>query len=121
VSVRDGAAAEHQGSEVDEAVTGRNESRHVVKPVHVDPEPTSEDVLHDRRVDHDDADLDLRRARLATQQHEQEQPGPCAQQPLLEQGRARVEPQHDDHPDAHHGGDPEVVGARHRVTIPRRR
>jgi hypothetical protein len=111
-------ATEDKGGKVDQPVPGRDERRHVVQPVDVDAEPAREDVLHRRGVDHDDGNLDPGGPALAAQGCEQQQPGAGPEEPLLEERRARVEPEHDHHPHGHHRRDPEVVAVQHHLRIP---
>jgi hypothetical protein len=98
------AAAQDQRSEVDQPVAGRDERRHVVQPVDVDPEPAGEDVLHRRGVEHHDRHLDAGGPALPAQRGEEQQPGAETEEALLDQRRPGVEPEDDDHPESHHSG-----------------
>jgi hypothetical protein len=121
VAVGEGAATDRQSSQVDQAVTRRHERRHVVQPVHVDPEPACEDVLDDAGVEHHDGHLEAGRRALAAQGHQQQQPGAGAEQALLGEAGAGVGQQHQQHPAGDGQHDPAVAqppGRRHRTSLP---
>jgi hypothetical protein len=116
--VREGAAAERQRGQVDQAVTRRHERRDVLEAVDVDAEPAGEDVLHDGRVEDDDAHLHPGGPALAAEQGDEEHPCARSQQALLGERGTGVQPEHEQHPRADDPRDAGVAGHRHPITVP---
>ncbi len=96
--VQPGRPADRQGAQVDQAVTRRDERRHVAQPVHVHLEQRRERVLDRGGEDHDDRHLGPDERGLPAQQGHEEQPGPDAQSPLPPDAGAAVEQEHQGHP-----------------------
>jgi hypothetical protein len=109
---------EGERREIDQAVAGRHEGRHVVEAVGVDLQRRAEDVLHQRREGHHHQRLGPHHPADPGQGDEQQHPGDHPEAALLPQTAATagpVEPEHHGEPAHHQEAGPARQLASHQV------